>query len=402
MLKNMYLEEKSKIPEAQNLKTANSGVFLLMIIALPFDNALFHFAGIFFITTAALTLHRTGIAPLRRVFDTTRHVQKAFLAIVTIMVISNFLNDQGEQAWRTLFVFIFRYGLLFVTLMFLIESGFLTLRYIWVAFAAAILAQILPFASEVLDGSIFASRFQGFSSNPNVIGLYAGLGVLIGIYLVADRKIALAPRVLVSILLILLAGSAVFASGNRGGWVALVGAVGCFSAFRLRLDYKTIIPALGLLSFGALYVFSQFGVPKSRLNLLLNGYPALRDQVWANSYSLFLEKPIFGYGLDTKSALLQNHSIYSEHNIFLSVLVALGVLGLLAYCFLLFTICWPALKHRNAIGLSAMTYLMGVGMFGFDFYHDKHFMICFVIASSVCLSMSRKKDATEHEEKFTS
>ncbi|MDB2487150.1 O-antigen ligase family protein [Alphaproteobacteria bacterium] len=385
MFKNMYVEEKSKIPEAQNLKAANSGGFLLMMIALPFDNALFHFAGILLITTAALTLHRTGIAPLRRVFDTTRHVQKAFLAILTIMVISNFLNDQGGQAWRTLFVFIFRYGLLFVTLMFLIESGFLTLRYILVAFAVGILAQILPFASEVLDGSIFASRFQGFSSNPNVIGFYAGLGVLIGVYLAAYRKMALAPRLLVSILLILLAGSALVASGNRGGWVALVGAVGCFSAFRIRQNYKTIIPALGLLSFGAFYVFSQFAVPKKRLDLFLNGYSSLRDQVWANSYSLFLEKPFFGYGLDTKSALLQNHSIYSEHNIFLSVLLALGVLGLLSYCFLLVTICWPALKHRSAIGLSAMTYLMGVGMFGFDFYHDKHFMICFVIVCTACL-----------------
>jgi O-antigen ligase len=381
----MNLEEKSKIPESQNFKAANSGFFLLMIIALPFDNALFHFAGILFITSAALTLHRTGIAPLRRVFDTTRHVQKAFLAILTIMVISNFLNDQGVQAWRTLFVFIFRYGVLFVTLMFLIESGFLTLRYIWVAFAAAILAQILPFASEVLDGSIFASRFQGFSSNPNVIGLYAGLGVLIGVYLLADRKIDLVPRSLVSILLILLAGSALFASGNRGGWVALVGAVGCFSAFRLRQNYKTIIPVLGFLSFIAFIAFSQFTVPKNRLDLLLDGYTSLRDQVWANSYSLFLEKPIFGYGLDTKSALLQNHNIYSEHNIFLNVLVALGVLGLLAYGFLMCTICWPALKHRNAIGLSAMTYLMGVGMFAFDFYHDKHFMICFVIVCTACL-----------------
>lgn len=381
----MNLEEKSKIPEAQNLKTANSGVFLLMIIALPFDNALFHFAGILFITSAALTLHRTGIAPLRRVFDTTRHVQKAFMAILTIMVISNFMNDQGGQAWRTLFVFIFRYGLLFVTLMFLIESGFLTLRYIWVAFAVGILVQFLPFALEILDGSIFAARFQGFTSNANVVGLYGGLGTLVGIYLATDRQIALSPRLLVSVLLILLAGSALLASGNRGGWVALVGALGCFSAFQFRRNYKVLIPASGLLSLGAFYIFSQFAVPKGRLDLLLNGYSALRDQVWKNSYNLFLEKPIFGYGLDTKSFHLQNHYIYSEHNIFLSVLVALGVLGLLAYCFLLFTFCWPALKHRNAIGLSAMTYLMSVGMFGFDFYHDKHFMICFVVVCTACL-----------------
>ena len=381
----MSLSEKNSIPEAQNLKVANAGVFFLMMIALPFDNALFHFAEILLFVMVALTLSRTGVSPLKRVFEDTRNVQKAIGAIILVMVLSNFINDQGAEAWRNLLVFIFRYCLLLLAILFLLESRFLTLRYFLPVCAVGLLLQFLPFLPEVWDGRIFAARFQGFSSNPNVIGLYAGLGILVGFYLAADRKIALAPRLLVSVLLILLAGSVLLASGNRGGWVALVGALGCFSVFQFRRNYKVIVPALGLLSLSAFYVFSQFAVPKNRLDLLLDGYPALRDQVWANSYNLFLERPIFGYGLDTKSPLLQNHSVYSEHNIFLSVLVALGVLGLLAYCFLLFTICWPALKHRNAIGLSAMTFLMGAGMFGFDFYHDQHFMICFVIVCTVCL-----------------
>ena len=147
---------------------------------------------------------------------------------------------------------------------------------------------------------------------------------------------------------------------------------------------------LAFFAMGAGYIFTQFSVPKQRLQLLLDGYPALRDQVWHNSYDLFIEKPIFGYGLDTRAALLQNHQIYSEHNIFLSVLLALGTFGLLAYCVLLFTICWPNLKNRDAVGLSAMTFLMGVGMFGFDFYADQHFMVCFIIVSVLCLQRSYK------------
>lgn len=394
--------QQKQRPEAQNLKTASSGAFLFMVVSLPFDGAMFHFASLLLLITALLSVLPYRWATVQHSLEKYKSVHVAFLAIVLLMCLSNLLNQQGLEAWDTTVKFAIRYWLMLAVLLYLLDQKFLTLRFISFALVCSVAMQLLPFLPLIWSGDIFETRFHGFTSNPNVMGLYAGLGVLVGFYLAADRKIALAPRLLVSILLILLAGSALFASGNRGAWVALVGAVGCFIAFRLRRDYKTIIPALGLLSFGAFYVFSQFEVPKSRLNLLLNGYPALRDQVWANSFSLFLEKPILGYGLDTKSALLENHSIYSEHNIFLSVLVALGVLGFLAFCFLLLTICWPALKHRNAIGLSAMTYLMGVGMFGFDFYHDKHFMNCFVIASSVCLSMSRKKDATEHEEKFTS
>ena len=378
------------IPEAQNLKAATSGLFLLMVIALPFDNALFHFFGTMLFVMVVLTLYQTGSAPLKRAYEKNYYVLAAFAAILAIMLISNIVNDQNGEAWRTMLVFIFRYGLFFAALTFLLESQFLTLRYILLASVIALLIQLLPFLPSIWDGSIFSGRFEGFTSNANVIGLYAGLGVLVGIYFAANRRVAMVPRILVSLILILLASAALLASGNRGGWVALVVALACYAIFQSRRNYKITLPLFALLSLGTTFVFTQFASPKNRLELLLKGYPALRDEVWTNSYQLFLEKPILGYGLDTRSALLQNHYIYSEHNIFLSVLVALGALGLLAYCFLLFTICWPALKQRNAVGLSAMTFLMGVGMFGFDFYNDQNFMICFIIVSVVCLQRSYK------------
>jgi O-antigen ligase len=389
-LQLMYRGEPNGIPEAQNLKAANSGLFLMMVIALPFDNALFHFFGTMLFVTVALTLYRTGSAPLKRAYETNHYVLAAFAAILAIMLVSNIVNDQNGEAWRTMLVFIFRYGLIFAALTFLLESQFLTLRYILLACVTAVLIQLLPFLPEIWDGSIFSTRFEGFTSNANVIGLYAGLGVLVGIYFAANRRVAMVPRILVSLILILLASAALLASGNRGGWVALVGALACYAIFQSRRNYKITLPLLALLSLGTTFVFTQFAGPKNRLELLLKGYPALRDEVWTNSYQLFLEKPILGYGLDTRSALLQNHYIYSEHNIFLSALLALGALGLLAYGFLLFTICWPALKNRNAIGLSAMTFLMGCGMFGFDFYRDQHFMVCFVIVSVACLYEDRK------------
>jgi O-antigen ligase len=117
----------------------------------------------------------------------------------------------------------------------------------------------------------------------------------------------------------------------------------------------------------------------SRLNLLIDGYPALRDEVWQSALALFREKPMFGYGLETRGILAEHHHVYSEHNIFLSVLLALGAAGFAAYIYLLSSICSRAVKDQNGIGLSLMALLMGVGMFGFDFYRDQHFMICFII-----------------------
>ena len=170
----MYRGEPNGIPEAQNLKAANSGLFLMMVIALPFDNALFHFFGTMLFVMVVLTFYRTGSAPLKRAYETNHYVLAAFAAILAIMLVSNIVNDQNGEAWRTMLVFIFRYGLIFAALTFLLESQFLTLRYILLACVTAVLIQLLPFLPEIWDGSIFSTRFEGFTSNANVIGLYAG------------------------------------------------------------------------------------------------------------------------------------------------------------------------------------------------------------------------------------
>jgi O-antigen ligase len=318
-------------------------------------------------------------------------VHVAFLAIVLLMCLSNLLNQQGLEAWDSAVKFIIRYWLMLATLLYLLDQKFLTLRFILFAALSSIAVQLLPFLQLIWSGDIFGTRFQGFTSNPNIMGIYTGLGIMIGVYLAADKNSGMPIfRLLIALAVILLSGAALLASGSRAGWVALIGGLACYMVFELRRNAKTIMPMLAVLSIATVYIFTQFSLPKQRLELLFKGYPALRDQIWENSLHLFIDKPFFGYGLDTRAALLQNHHVYSEHNIILSVLLALGAFGLLAYCALLFTICWPALKNRDAVGLSAMTFLMGVGMFGFDFYADQHFMVCFIIVSAMCLQRSYK------------
>ena len=98
----------------------------------------------------------------------------------------------------------------------------------------------------------------------------------------------------------------------------------------------------------------------------------------AEKSQTFLGKAFLGQGLETRPLLYNSYDIYSEHNVFLSVLTAMGTLGFAAYIYLLTSVCFRALKEQNTVGLSLMTLLMGVGMFSFDFYRDQHFMIIFV------------------------
>jgi O-antigen ligase len=393
----MATKPTQKISPFENFYTAVAGITVLLFVAFPFDNASFHFTAFMLLLLFGLALNQTGFSPLLAAMKDTKHVQIAFAAVILSMAISNLINGQNIEAWRAFLIFIFRYWLLLVVLLYLHRCQLLTIRVLAFATFLSLIVQFLPFLPEIFDGSVFSSRFQGFSSNPNILGLYAAIGVLLGAFCIKyDGKYT--PAVLLSgFALAVLSTSLLIASGNRGSWVALLGAVIVFAAFEARRNPDTIAAFLAVTAISCFVIFSAFSLPMSRLNLLIDGYPALRDEVWQSALALLREKPMFGYGLETRGILAEHHHVYSEHNIFLSVLLAMGMVGLAAYIYLLSSICFRALKDQNSIGLSLMTLLLGVGMFGFDFYRDQHFMVCFVIVSMVCLSMSSKRDATECE-----
>ena len=384
----MITDSIQKISPFENFYAAVAGMTVLLLVAFPFDNALFHFTTFLLVFLAGLTLSQTGFQPLLATVKDTKHVQIAFSAIILLMAISNLINGQNGEAWRAFLIFIFRYWLLLIVLLFLHRCQLLTIRVLASATLLSLSVQFLPFLPEIFDGSVFSSRFQGFSSNPNIIGFYAAIGVLLGALCIKyDGKYM--PAVLLSgIVLAVLSATILIASGNRGSWVALLGAVIVFAAFEARRKPGILVAFLVVIGIFCFAVFSNFPLPMSRLTLLIEGYPSLRVEVWQNALALFWENPMFGYGLETRGILAKHHHIYSEHNIFLSVLLAMGMVGLAAYIYLLSSICFRALKDQNGIGLSLMTLLMGVGMFSFDFYRDQHFMIIFVVVVFLILRKS--------------
>ena len=374
----MAIQQSQNVSPFGNFHAAVSGTTVLLFVAFPFDNALFHFAMLLLAFLAGLALSQTGFQPILATLKDTKHVQIAFSAIILLMAISNLINGQNGEAWRAFLIFIFRYWLLLVVLFFLHRCQLLTIRALAFATFLSLSVQFLSFLPEVFNGSVFSTRFQGFSSNPNIIGLYAAVGVLMGSFCIKyDGKNK--PVVLISAFaLAVLSATILIASGNRGSWVALLAAVIVFAAFEARRNPGIIGAFVAVISIFCFVIFSNFSLPMSRLELLIDGYPALRDEVWQKSLKLFWEKPFLGQGLETRPLLYNSYDIYSEHNVFLSVLTAMGTLGFAAYIYLLTSVCFRALKEQNTVGLSLMTLLMGVGMFSFDFYRDQHFMIIFV------------------------
>lgn len=302
------------------------------------------------------------------------------------MAISNISNGQGAEAWRNFLIFVTRYWGFFLIVCCFWLWGVITVRFLYVAVIIALCVQFLPFLPGLYDGIGFSVRLQGFTSNPNIFGLYSGLGVLLASFLISQQDNTNLLEIFFSFSFLTLCLICLLASGNRGGWVASVGALSIFFLWQGWNRPFFVAFIFSLCSLITFLVLSKFPVPMERFNLLLSGYPSLRDEVWWNALGQFIERPFLGLGLYTRDALSATHYIYSEHNIFLSVLTALGALGFLSYILLLFLILFSGLKNRNYHGLILMAFLLSIGMFGFDFYHDKHFMMMFIIISSFCVS----------------
>ena len=235
----------------------------------------------------------------------------------------------------------------------------------------------------MLDLSIFDTRFLGMDRNPNTAGFKAAGLAMLSLYLAFYEGLARRIRYPVAMFLGAMALIALLASGNRGSWVALFVSSGIFLVVMFPKHPRLITAvaiAIGLI--GGL-VFTQFSGPAQRLALLLDGYSSYRIEIWQNAWSLFVQKPIFGYGLDVREELLNRNFIYHEHNIFVSVLTTMGLVGLIAYSVILVSIARLGLQFKNHFALLMMLTMLIVGMFAYDFYRSQLFLAHFVILAAV-------------------
>lgn len=351
--------------------------------SLPFDNALFHFFSLLLLLAFCASLYWIGFDQVKQASVAVKWVHISFAAIWAIMLVSNALNAQSAEAWRTMIQFGPRYWLLFTIFSCLLHWRMTSVRALFVAATLGLALHFMPYIPAMLDLSIFDTRFKGMDRNPNTAGFKAAGLAMLSLYLAFYEGLARRIRYPVAILLGAMALIALLASGNRGSWVALFVSSGIFFVAifpKHPRKITSVAVAIGLI--GGL-VFTQFSGPAQRLALLLDGYSSYRVETWQNAWSLFVQKPIFGYGLDVREKLLTRNFIYHEHNIFVSVLTTMGLVGLIAYSVILASIARLGLQFKNHFALLMMLMMLIVGMFAYDFYRSQLFLAHFVILAAV-------------------
>ena len=357
-----------------------------VVTALPFDNAIFHLFSFLMLFAFVASLHWIGFYQVKRALEAVKWVHISFAAIWAVMLISNAINAQSEEAWRTMFQFGPRYWLLFTIFSCLLHWRMMSERILFVAATLGLALHFIPYVPAMVDLSVFDTRFQGMDRNPNTAGFKAAGLAMLSLYLAFYGGLARRIKYPLAFFLGIMALIVLLASGNRGSWVAVFVSSGVFLAAMLPKHPKKIIAFT--LTFGLIgtLVLTQFPGPAQRLALLLDGYSSYRVEIWQNAFKLFMDKPAFGHGLDVREKLLiqqDSFRLYHEHNIFVSVLTAMGTAGLIAYSVMLASIARLGLKFKNHFALLVMLMMLIVGMFAYDFYRSQLFLAHFVILAAV-------------------
>lgn len=207
----------------------------------------------------------------------------------------------------------------------------------------------------------------GQNANSAAMILAAGLIALIGLaYGHRNRSL---PRLILTGILGTLLGFAILETGSRGGLAAALGGVLVFAlaadSIRARLRNATIgALAICLLVLGTLHL----PMMKNRLeDSMKNGNLAGRELLYPALWTMFLEKPVLGWGpvTNTHEVALRiaerERRLRAAHNIVLELLTATGLVGAVPFlvgAWLCFQNAWRA--RRGAHGVLPLALLCSV------------------------------------------
>ena len=231
-------------------------------------------------------------------------------------------------------------------------------------------AVVLEYASS---GSSQSFRASGLDANPNWAAITLGIAIPLAWYLFTHHSELPARNMWLNAAIVPLALFCIALTASRGGFlVALAGVMAVpLSLIRMRALLRMgILLFLGL-SLAALYIWLPDG-NVARLQTtgseISEGDLSRRRMIWAAGWSVFQEHPWVGVGSGGfRFAVEEAYGTNAaSHNAFLSVLVDLGIVGLLLFGSLLLIALVPPLFWTppresvlyGALGLALLVALM--------------------------------------------
>lgn len=190
---------------------------------------------------------------------------------------------------------------------------------------------------SAVSGTIFAmvgllsagnlSRLAAFGGGPNVFARVTGMGIVAVIYILVTQRRS--PWIAFSLLPLVVA---TVLSGSRGAMLGTLVAVIVMSVCLTMRAWRRVIVGSVISVPAIAYLYQRYGdllatTLQRRIVVLTleEQYTAGRDNLWAAAWDMFMERPLFGWGLG--SFVVQNQTY--PHNLLLQTAAEIGLCGVI-------------------------------------------------------------------------
>lgn len=346
----------------------------LWIMSIPFKNVVFQISSVLMVLYFVYHVLKTkDFIVLKSNFNQTIFLFVGFTLIIFTMLLSNVINLEilDKKSWSLIFMFIYRYGLMFIILAYFYKFDYFSKKDI-------VLFCVLSFSFLGLTGVyqvinhpevIFGEGIVGTLDNRNAFGLSIGMGFVLSLLLIQDRKI-------LGFLLISFFTFLMIFSFCRSSWVASFSAAFVlfllnYKDFRLKhLGYLFLF--LGFL----LLLYFSFDSFQLRFAQLLEGNSSNRTEIWKHTIVLIQKSIVFGYGMDSWKNIADSYLLQfpDSHNMILEILIKTGIIGLIACVLTIGVVLIKIFKTKNYILLPIATYFLVITQFDFGAFGSKELL----------------------------
>ncbi len=296
------------------------------------------------------------------------HEQKAILIafsfIILGMTISNFISPISTfLSWKTEFHYIFRYLIMFLTLLLFYRERIFTKRFLVITIFISLLFQGIDGIFQAIYHFDFIKDYlgnlqQGLTGavfNRNPFGMLMALGASLSIGFISDQKQIISKRTIpLGIFFMIFVFNLIF-SYSRASWLFFIS----YLVVLLLLNYKRInkYTLLSILIFLSIIIIIFI----TNENLLLRFHSLIKEDsshrfaIWAQTIETIKQKLFFGHGLMTFSnsvGKVNGIHFSGVHNSILEITLFLGLFGFIAYTNLLWKILKKILSNKNKIQLA--------------------------------------------------
>lgn len=346
----------------------------LWIMSLPFKNAVYQISFVllvlFFITHLVKTRNFTILVEN---FKQTYVLSIGFALIIFTMLLANILNLEylDKKSWNVVYMFVLRYGLVFVILAYFYKLEYFTKKEIFIFLLSSFSFLGLTGLYQIINNPsvILGEGVVGTLNNRNAFGLFMGMGFILSLYTINYKKnLAFYLIPFFTFLMIF--------SFSRSSWVASSATIFVL----ICLNYKSItIKHFGyfiiFLIFLILLYFS-FDSLQLRFSQLINGDSSFRTTIWIKTMALIKERLLVGYGVDSWMNLSDPYlkEFPDPHNMTLEILIYTGLLGFIACYFTILVILYKIIKDKNLMLLPIAIYFLVITQFDFGAFFSKELL----------------------------